>query len=162
MLVQWRAIWVLLKSRTELSCYPNAGERSRKPAQSPVSSNFLTSSLARLSSYNRSHLIVDQPFVNTLFFLLYYSWALTCFCGKLVFDIVHSDIVHHVRTFAERATTQHGQSPEVTQVLYVHNSTFHCAQPRNLCWCVVFSSKLRPAKEASCRAEISNWVLVVV
>ena len=147
----------------ELSCYPNAGERSRKLANQPKVQCHQTSSHLHWQGCDliKGHIwIIDQPFVDTLFFLLYYSWVLTCFCGKLVFDIVHSDIVHHGRTFAERTITQHGQSPEVIQVLYVHKST--CAQPRTLCWCVGFSSKLRPAKEASCRAKISNWWLVVV
>ena len=129
-----------------------------------MSSNFLTSSLARLSSYNRSHLNYRPALCwHTLFLVIFFLDASLLLWQVGVWHCaVQCDIVHHVHTFAERTITQHGQSPEVIQVLYVHKSTFHCAQPRTLCWCVGFSSKLRPAKEASCRAKISNWWLVVV
>ncbi len=36
-----------------------------------------------------------------------------------MFDIVQCDIVHDVGTFAGRATTQHGQSHKIIQVLYI-------------------------------------------
>ena len=79
----------------------------------------------------------------------------TCFCGKLMFDIVQCDIVHDVGTFAGRATnTQHGQSHKVIiQVRYIKVLAFVS---------MLFSSMLRSAQKASCRAKISNWWLVVV
>ena len=105
--------------------------------------------------------IIDQPFVDTLFFLLYYSWVLTCFCGKLVFDIVHSDIVHHVRTFCtERATTQHGQSPEVIQVLYI--KVLSIVPNRALfvdVWCFLRSLGQRKRRAAVQKSATGSWWL---
>ena len=61
------------------------------------------------------HTLLLLSYIYIYIFFLYASF----FCGKLMFHIVQCDIVHDVSTFAGRATTQHGRSHKVIQVLYI-------------------------------------------
>ena len=138
----------------------NAREVSTMPRWRTVEGGGRTNQKLRCQNLHRSHLNSIQSFSFHRFLFTH-----TCCCwpffldshffsGKLMFDIVQCDIVHDVGTFAGRATnTQHGQSHKVIQVRYIKVHSFVS---------MVFSSMLRSAQKASCRAKISNWWLVVV
>ena len=146
-------------------------ERGGQPKVQCHHRNFLISSLERRSSFKRSHLNYETAiflhicFVHTLLLLSYIYIHILFGCQFLLWqvDVSHCAVWHRPwRQHFCRKSYYTAWAITQSYTSTVHKHTFHHAQPHSLCWFVVLSSKLRPAKEASCRTKISNWWLVVV
>ena len=77
-----------------------------------------------------------------------------------MFDIVQCDIVHDVGAFAGRATTQHGQSHKVIQVLYIK---MHSIVPNHaVCvdvWCFLRNLGQLKRRAAVQKSATGGWWL---